>query len=448
MGEVFCAVGEIVDFNPRTSLPKTGAIPFVDMAALPTSGRDIDQIGQRETASSGSKFQNGDTLLARITPCLENGKGAKASGIPGIGVAQGSTEFIVMRAKDRSDENFVYYLSRHPDFRAHAIQHMSGTSGRQRVAWQSLVDYQIPLLSHEARRDIGELLSALDDKIELNRRMNETLEASARALFRDWFVDFGPVKAKPPLRRAQNDQVQAALGGTAQNEHADASAYLAPEIWSLFPAQLDDEGKPEGWEWGSLGDIIEIAPKEPLKSGSMAPYLEMAALPTAGANSQLPVDREYSSGTRFRNGDTLLARITPCLENGKTCYVQNLPNGAVGWGSTEFIVLRAKSPVPSPVSYLIARDEDFRRHAIRSMTGTSGRQRANADAISGYCIAIPSEPKICLELAELLNPMFDQISSNERESRTLAQTRDRLLPKLMSGEIRVRAAENLVEEVL
>jgi len=136
-------VKDFVDFNPRIPLPREGDVPFIEMAALPTSGRDIIEIGQRSVGSGGARFQNGDTLLARITPCLENGKGAQVAGLDGPGVGQGSTEFIVMRAKDRRDRDFVYYLSRHPDFRTHAIQQMSGTSGRQRVAWQSISEFEI-----------------------------------------------------------------------------------------------------------------------------------------------------------------------------------------------------------------------------------------------------------------------------------------------------------------
>jgi type I restriction enzyme S subunit len=156
--------------------------------------------------------------------------------------------------------------------------------------------------------------------------------------------------------------------------------YLAPEIWAFFPDRLDDEGKPEGWRSGTLGELVEIGPSEPLRKGEVTPYLDMAALPIHGSTSDLPILREYSLGTRFRNGDTLLARITPCLENGKTAFVQNLPDNMVGWGSTEFIVMRCNMPVPKAVSYLLAREPAFRRHAIQSMTGTSGRQRASAEA--------------------------------------------------------------------
>ena len=276
-----------------------------------------------------------------------------------------------------------------------------------------------------ARKDeqvaIAGVLSALDDKIELTRRMNETLEASARALFRDWLVDFGPTRSKAEGR----------------------PAYLAPDLWSLFPDRLGDDGLPVGWRTGVLSDIIDVSPAESLKRGVLAPYLDMAALPTSGPNAQPAVQREYASGTRFRNGDTLLARITPCLENGKTAFVQALPENTVGWGSTEFIVLRAIWPVPECVPYLIARDDDFRRHAIQSMTGTSGRQRASADAVTGYPIALPPDDRLWRCLSPALDATFERIARNAQVSQALANTRDGLLPKLMSGELRVREAEAL-----
>ena len=282
------------------------------------------------------------------------------------------------------------------------------------------IKFDLPSILEQDR--ILSVLGTLNKKIELNRQMNETLEATARALFRDWFVDFGPTRAKMEGR----------------------APYLAPEIWDLFPDRLDDAGLPEGWQSGTLGDVVEFAPPEPLPRGAEAPYLDMAALPTAGSNPDEPIIRPFSSGTRFRNGDTLFARITPCLENGKTAFVQNLPQDAVGWGSTEFIVMRSRQPVPPAVSYIVAREPELRAHAIRSMTGTSGRQRASTEAISAFAFSRPEENKLWLALESLFRPLFDRIASNALESRTLAATRDLLLPKLMSGEIRVgEAAESV-----
>lgn len=321
----------------------------------------------------------------------------------------------------KADLNFVAWLMRMSSYRNHIVGSATGSTVKHTSPGR-ILSYQFGLPPITEQRRIAEVLSVLDDKIELNRLMNETLEASARALFRDWFVNFGPTRANAEGR----------------------PAYLAPDLWSLFPDRLGDNDVPAGWHVGSLADLMSISPKEPLKRDVIAPYLDMAALPTSGSTTELPIDRIYSSGTRFRNGDTLLARITPCLENGKTGYVQNLPEDTVGWGSTEFIVLRTKSAIPSAVSYLVARDDEFRRHAIQSMTGTSGRQRANADAVARYPAVVPDDDKLWQAFGTILDPIFNQIASNERESRTLAETRDTLLPKLMSGAIRVREAESAV----
>ncbi|MFM2043677.1 MAG: hypothetical protein RLY86_2253 [Pseudomonadota bacterium] len=285
--------------------------------------------------------------------------------------------------------------------------------------------FELPIPPKSEQLKIAALLSALDDKIELNRRTNETLEAMARALFRDWFVEFGPTRAKMEGR----------------------PPYLAPDLWSLFPDRLDEDGKPEGWHSGTVSDLILFGPSEQLSRDITAPYLDMAALPTRGPAADMAVPRAYTSGPRFRNGDTLLARITPCLENGKTAFVQDLPNDAVGWGSTEFIVMRSIPPVPPFISYLIARDDDFRSHAIRSMTGTSGRQRADVGQIARYAMAIPAREVLWNELSKAIGPLVDAIKANTEESRTLATLRDLLLPKLVSGEIRVKDAEGIVGEV-
>jgi type I restriction enzyme S subunit len=275
------------------------------------------------------------------------------------------------------------------------------------------------------QRAIAHILGTLDDKIELNRRRNQTLEAMARALFRDWFVDFGPVRARMEGREP----------------------YLPEELWKLFPDRLDDEGRPEGWETVPASGLIDFNPAEPLRKGTPAPYLGMAALPTSGSWPEPPIIREFGSGTRFRNGDTLLARITPCLENGKTVFVQCLPDDAVGWGSTEYIVMRPRAPVPPGYAYLLARDDAFRQHAIRSMTGTSGRQRAQGGSVAAFKLTSPPDKSVWRAFDNQVTPIFEGIRSNALASETLAGIRDALLPKLISGELRIPDAEQFMERV-
>jgi type I restriction enzyme S subunit len=133
----------------------------------------------------------------------------------------------------------------------------------------------------------------------------------------------------------------------------------------------------------------------------------------------------------------LLARITPCLENGKTALVDFLPDGQVGWGSTEYIVLRAKQPFPLSYVYYLARTEAFREHAIQSMSGSSGRQRVQAEAVARFGVPIPPDG-IAAQFGQLVAPFLDTIRANDKQSRTLAEVRDLLLPKLLSGEVCVR----------
>ena len=252
--------------------------------------------------------------------------------------------------------------------------------------------------------------------------MNETLEEMARALFKSWFVDFDPVRAKMEGR----------------------DPGLPKHLADLFPDRLVDSELgpiPEGWEVKALEQFIELNPRESIKRGTLAPYLNMAALPTSGPNPDDAVLREFTSGTRFRNGDTLFARITPCLENGKTTFVQVLPKDIVGWGSTEFIVMRAIPPVTSVYPYLLARDPAFRTHAIQSMTGTSGRQRARTEALAPYQVAFPTT-EVWTVFALIIEPLFSKIHVNSKESRTLAALRDALLSKLISGNMRVNLPKN------
>ncbi|MBF0626130.1 MAG: restriction endonuclease subunit S [Magnetococcales bacterium] len=338
-----------------------------------------------------------------------------------------STSLMKLRCDTKkANPLYVFYYFRYSEGRHQILKFASqvGTPGIGQPL-TSLRSLQVPLPPITEQRAIAQVLGALDDKIELNRRMNADLEAMARALFKDWFVDFGPVRAKAEGR----------------------PAYLVPEIWDLFPDALDDEDKPVGWISSPLAGVADLNPREKLIKGDPAPYLEMSALPTGGGWPEPPVLRPFEAGSKFRNGDTLLARITPCLENGKTAFVHCLEDGQVGWGSTEFIVIRPIKPFPEEFGYLLARDPRFRDFAIQSMTGTSGRQRVQVDSLACYEITAPRTDLLSI-FGSFVKPCFKQIKANAEESQTLAHLRDLLLPKLITGEIRVRDAEKAVEAAL
>ncbi|NOV21233.1 restriction endonuclease subunit S [Ensifer adhaerens] len=341
---------------------------------------------------------------------------------------------VVLRGhRDIIDNTFLKFLLLSPIGQERLSSYATGTTV-EGISQKSLRKLRLPVPPIGLQRQIAELLGSLDDRIELNRQVNETLEAMAQAIFRDWFVDFGPTRR---IVEGASDPVEI-VGGLVTD------AERAQQLADLFPTRFGDNGLPQGWASGAATDLIEFNPKERLRKGTVAPYTDMSSLPTAGLIAEEPVQREFGSGMRFHNGDALLARITPCLENGKAAFVDFLPAGQVGWGSTEFFVLRAKGEVPPPFSYLLVRLPEFRAVAIASMTGTSGRQRAQIDRLEAFPMARPDK-SVFMAFGSFVEPIFQKISGNGEENRTLAAARDLLLPKLMSGEIRLQEADEIWE---
>lgn len=253
------------------------------------------------------------------------------------------------------------------------------------------------------QRRIAEILAAYDDLIENNTRRIAILEEMARRLFEHWFVEFEFPGARG-LRCVDTE-----IGAT-----------------------------PEGWEVAPVKAVVAFDPPTPVAKSGEKPFVPMAALSTSSMVIDGVERRGGNSGSKFRNGDTLLARITPCLENGKTGYVAFLEDGETAFGSTEFIVLRGRRVSPEFV-YLLARSARFREHAIKSMSGATGRQRVRSDNLQDLKIAVPP-PNIDTAFRDIARPMFRLIHTLHEANRRLRAARDLLLPKLISGEIEVGAA--------
>ena len=262
--------------------------------------------------------------------------------------------------------------------------------------------FLLPSLSEQ--KAIAEILSSLDNKIEQNQNMNKILEDMAQSIFKSWFIDFDPVHAKKmaleaglaegqaeraamaviagvcsPKQFAENfRQMDRSLGEKFSKINESAKYELIYKA-SLFPSEFVDSKLgliPKGWNICKIGEKIDFNPTTHLKKGTIANYVDMKSLPTSGHRIKQFVKRIFKSGTKFQNGDTLIARITPFLENGKTAYVDCLKHKEVAWGSTEFIVMRPQKDVFSIWTYLLSRNEDFRRFAISNMSGTSGRTKS------------------------------------------------------------------------
>ncbi|RKU23058.1 restriction endonuclease subunit S [Candidatus Poribacteria bacterium] len=300
--------------------------------------------------------------------------------------------------QEEHDPYFVYYLLR---TKTTTLQSIASGVATPIVKKSTFARLEVCIPPLPTQRKIAAILSAYDDLIENNTHRIKILEDMAQTLYQEWFVHFRfPGHENVPM-----------VGS------------------SLGPI-------PKGWEIMAASDAIFINPKTSVPRDTKKPFVPMKS---ATEHSMLITDVEEktgNSGAKFKNRDTLFARITPCLENGRTGFVQFLPNdNDVAFGSTEFIVLRSKTLNPYYV-YLLAQTRDFRENAIKSMTGATGRQRVVSQCFDDYFFPNPNQD-ILNQFESTIAPLFQKVQNLSKKNINLRQTRDLLLPKLISGEIDV-----------
>jgi len=285
--------------------------------------------------------------------------------------------------------------------------------------------YSLSMPSLREQWDIASVLGALDDKIELNRRMNETLDAAARAIFKDWFVDFGPTRAKLEVR----------------------APYLAEEIWSLFPDAFDEDGKPRGWIASAIGQEVEVvggstpSTKAPQFWGGDIAWATPKDLSSLSTPVLLKTERQITEAGLSQIGSGLLPAGTVLLSSRAPIgymAIAQIPV-AVNQG---FIAMICKKQLSNLFVWLWTQANMETVHQNANGSTFQEISKANFRPI-GVTVATPD---LLRAFDETVRPLFDRIVSNERENRTLAATRDFLLPKLMSGEVRVKDAEKIVGE--
>lgn len=388
----------VIKFNPKESLKKGELAKKVSMDKLDTFSRKINGY-DKCVFSGGTKFKNGDTLLARITPCLENGKTAQVSILEENEVGFGSTEFIVMREKEGiTDNSFIYYLAISPEFRNIAIKSMTGTSGRQRVQSDVLQKSKIFLPPLEEQKAIANVLSSLDDKIELNNQMNKTLEEMAQALFKRWFVDFEfPNEEGEPYKSSGGEMVDSELGMI-----------------------------PKGWKVGCLGDIVQNFDSKRIPLSSREREKRENIYPYYGAASIADYVDEY-----IFDGDYILMG-----EDGTVIDEKGFPILQYVWGrfwvNNHAHVLQGKEYITNEFIYLYLKSTNVTHLVTGAVQPKINQKNMNSLQI------VLGEDTIINKFSQIVGAIFKQKKSIAEENKQLIQIRDALLPKLMSGEIRVR----------
>ncbi|MGH3765387.1 MAG: restriction endonuclease subunit S [Pseudonocardiaceae bacterium] len=360
-------------------------IPAIEMARVEVNVADPERV----------LLQPDDLMFARRSLTLEGA--GKCSIVKEIDEAT-TWESSIIRArldKRMAHPPYYFYYFESPIGRR-AVETIVEQVAAAGIRLSELRKLRVPVPELAEQRAIAEVLGALDDKIAVNITIANTAEAVLAAEF-------------------------AATGIDEEPENLDAAI--------------------------SLRNLVELNPAVSQPSEAEPVYVDMQKLPVSGMSITDWTTRPAKGGTRFENGDTLLARITPCLQNRKTGYVDFLNKGQVALGSTEYVVLRSRPHVPVELSYFLAISERFRSFAIRHMVGTSGRQRVSASDLAGFQLTSPV-PSLLEAFGSKSRRLFALVKSQRDENRTLSGIRDALLPQLMSGKIRVKDAEKTVEEVL
>lgn len=442
----FETIKDIVNFNPSRPLSKGKEFPFIDMASLPVNGRDITEISNKVFNGGGAKFKNGDTLFARITPCLENGKTAKVENLPVGCIAHGSTEFIVLSAKSKDDEDFVYYLARLPDFRSYAISRMEGTSGRQRVSWQALAEFNLRLPEKGKRKKIGEILKSLDDKIHLNNQINQTLESIAQAIFKSWFIDFEPVRAKIAAKQTGQDPERAAMCAISGKSEAELEQMVEEDFAelqataALFPDELVESelGEvPRGWELQQIKDIAKYCTnKISLKDLTLENYISTEnMLPEKKGIEKASSLPKANSVPAFRKGNILVSNIRPYF---KKIWLSSFDGGH----SNDVLNFEVLEKETEEYLYNLIYRDIFFDQMMASSKG-SKMPRGDKKAIMDFQ-TVTSSVTLRKLYSKKVRKFYSQQNSIEIENQILINLRDALLPKLLSGEV---DSSNLTSEV-
>lgn len=320
------------------------------------------------------------------------------------------------------NRDFLFFLLKWLKPRFAEIARNKQTTGLGHVTLSDFKQMQVGLPNPDEQAATVALVKPYHDKIELNRKMNATLESMARALFRDWFVDFGPTRAKMEGREP----------------------YLTPDLWSIFPDRLDSEGKPEGWQMGTLGDVAETNARSWTAKNhpDEVEYVDLSNTKwgTIESTAKLPWEKAPSRARRIaRAGDTIIGTTRP--GNGSFAYISR--DGLTV--STGFAVLTPKRPEFRDFVYIAASDPENIRRLANLADGHGGAYPAVRPAeVSDTPVVVPSD-EVVDAFAKAVSPLRARIEFNKTKNETLAQTRDLLLPRLMSGELRVAEAEKIVE---
>jgi type I restriction enzyme S subunit len=443
---LICDIALINAHSVKTSYAPSH-IEYIDISSVGT-GEFTEPPKLMSFADAPSRARRivkaGDTILSTVRP---NRRSFLFLSSPSP-IAVASTGFAVLTPTPNVDPRYLYYWVTRQEFTDYLSLHAKGAA-YPAVSTEDIGGAEIVVPPLPEQHRIGGILSSYDELIENSQRRIKILESMARVLYREWFIHFrypgsGRETGNEPSTRPDGHPSPRGRreGNDTENNYPSTFGRGAKGAGAEFDPHVESAlGKiPKGWEVKCVPECIHVNPRVSVPRESEKPFVPMGCLST---DSMLITDiesRDGNSGAKFQNGDTLFARITPCLENGKTGFVQFLPDAdAVAFGSTEFIVLRSRTVTPEFV-YCLARSEEFRGVAIKSMSGASGRQRVQEQCFNDFQIVHP--PLALLNLfSDIVAPSFRLIYMLHLQIQNLRRTRDLLLPRLLSGQVNLKGTD-------
>ena len=382
-----CKLEEMIYFNPKETLKKGSIAKKISMDKLQPFCRDIQEF-EIAKYSGGTKFRKNDTIMARITPCLENGKTAKVNILEDNEIGFGSTEFIVFRAKEELiDPDYLYYLVCSPIIRDIAIKSMVGSSGRQRVQLDVLKNLEYDFPSLEKQKKIGRILKAFDDKIELNNKINNNLLEQVLALYRNKFID--NINDERQICRA-DELFDISIGKTPPRKET--------QWFSTNNQDID---------WVSISDM-----------GSCGLYIN---------NSSEQLTREAVE----RHNIKIVPDNTVLLSFKLTVGRIAITNGEM---ATNEAIAHFKTEKKEINEYLYCYLKCFN---YQTMGSTSSIATAvNSKVIKSMSFVVPTDEEL-KDFHKFAAPMFTKIKANQIEVENLMSLKDLLLSELMSKKLNI-----------
>lgn len=389
---------DFMDFNPRLSIKKGTVATKISMDKLRPFTKAVPSVEQAEF-SGGTKFANGDTIMARITPCLENGKTAFVDCLRENEIAFGSTEFIVLRAKPGvSDPQFVYYLATSPEFRNVAIKSMVGSSGRQRVQQPVLENLELTVPKLPEQEKIGRFLAELDDKIALNERVNDNLQKQLYEIYKTWYQDF-----------------------------------LCIDNLTLIESPY---GKiPQGWHYSMLGDLCKSVSVTHNFNTERLIFLNTGDVEDGmflHSDYMAVADMPGQAKKTIMQNDILYSEIRPI--NRHFAYVDFQADNYVV--STKLMVIRATSFDSRRLYHFLTLQDTLEELQMQAESRSGTFPQIRFENISKLPILI-ADSNTETAFVTLLHAAYNQIEHNNSENKKLSELRNSLLPQLMSGKIDV-----------